>query len=278
MSIENVAIFGLGLIGGSLGLALKARGVRVVGVERSDMLQRAEVRAVSGSVIDRADDSAVRAAYAAADLVVLAAPVSAIVAELPRALASATAVTDVGSTKRVIAAASNGAPHFVPGHPMAGGSSSGAEHSRSDLFQGRRWILCSEGRSAAVVERVEELLTLVGAVVVRLDAVDHDRAVAVTSHVPQLLASWLVVLAERRGSTPVSGAGFAAATQTAGANPTIWRDILATNGDFIGEALTDLGGEIARIAQQLKAGDPSSGVELIEEARRLRGGTTRGSG
>lgn len=268
----RVAIFGLGLVGGSLGLALKGRGVHVTGVELTDVIEHAAVRAVADVVIDAADDVAVRAAYASVDLVVLAAPVGAIISELPRAVACAPAVTDAGSTKRAIARAAKDAAHFVPGHPMAGGSESGAEHARGDLFRERRWILCPEGRATTALEMTETMLTLVGAELVCLTAEDHDRSVALTSHAPQLLASLLVVLAERHRSTSTTGSGFWAMTQTAGANPTIWRDILATNGDYIAEALRDLGGELANIAA-----DPSAGLAIIEEARRLRGGAASGS-
>lgn len=272
----KVAICGLGLVGGSLGLALKGRGVQVIGVELSENVERAAVRAVADSVIDGGDDARVRAAYAEADLVVLAAPVSAIVSELGRAVESAPVVTDAGSTKRVIAAASS-APHFVPGHPLAGGSESGAEHARGDLFQKRRWILCPDGRSAAAVERTEQMVTLVDGEIVRTSAEEHDRSVAATSHAPQLLASLLVVLAARRHDTQSAGRGFWAMTQTAGGNPAIWRDILATNGDFIAEVLGELGGDIASIAAGLKTGDPTAGLRVIEEARRLRSGAADGS-
>lgn len=273
----KVAIFGLGLVGGSLGLALKGRGVHVTGVELGSNVSVAAVRAVADTVIDSGDDSAVRAAYASVDLVVLATPVSSIVSELPRALDSAPAVTDAGSTKRVIAAASGASAHFVPGHPLAGGSSSGAEHARGDLFHGRRWVLCPDARDAQAVERTEEMVTLVGAEIVRMSVEDHDRSLAATSHVPQLLASLLVVLAARRGNASTTGTGFAVMTQTAGANPAIWRDILATNGDFIAHALNDLGGELGEMARGLLEGDPSAGVSVIEEARRLRSGAAGGS-
>jgi prephenate dehydrogenase len=268
----RIAIFGLGLVGGSLGLALKGRGVHVTGIELGELVEHAAVQAVADEVIDATNDVAVRAAYASVDLCVLAAPVSAIVSELPRAIASAPAVTDTGSTKRVISAAAKDVAHFVPGHPMAGGSESGAEHARGDLFRERPWILCSHGRAAAAIETTEAMLTLVGAQLVRLSAEEHDRSVAFTSHAPQLLASLLVMLAERRGNMSTAGTGFWTMTQNAGANPAIWRDILATNGDFIAEALRELGSELASAAT-----DPSAGLAIIEEARRLRGGANGGS-
>jgi prephenate dehydrogenase len=268
----RVAIFGLGLVGGSLGLALKGRGVHVTGIELGELVGHAAVRAVADEVIDSKNDDAVRAAYAGADLCVLAAPVNAIVSEIPRAIASAPAVTDAGSTKRVIAAAAKEAAHFVPGHPMAGGSESGAEHARGDLFRRRPWILCPDGRAPLAIETTEAMLTLVGAEPVRLSAEEHDRSVAFTSHAPQLLASLLVVIAERRGNTSTAGAGFWAMTQAAGGNPAIWRDILATNADFIADALRELGSELASIAT-----DAAVGLAIIEEARRLRGGANRGS-
>lgn len=266
----HVAIFGLGLIGGSLALALRARAVRVTGIDRGEVIQREEVRVVADVVIDTTDDRAVREAYQGVDLVVLAAPIAGIRAELGRALASAAVVTDVGSTKREIVRDAGAATHFVPGHPLAGGSESGAEHARGDLFHARRWILCPEGSSPAALERVETLVDLVGAQSLRLGVDAHDRAVAVTSHVPQLLASALVLLSERHQSGVAEGPGFASTTRIAGGNPEIWRDILATNADSIASVLGELAGELAALSKALEKGESDSALAVIAAARRSK--------
>jgi prephenate dehydrogenase len=163
-----LAIFGVGLIGSSLALALRRRGERVVGIDFEN------ASAADGAFDDRVsvdDEAATNTALAAADVVVLAAPVHAIVAQLPRALRSAKIITDTGSTKRAIAHAAwsqAAAEHFVPGHPMAGDPRGGAERARADLFVGQRWILCPERSAADAVSAVESLVRATGAEIVRL--------------------------------------------------------------------------------------------------------------
>ncbi len=229
--MNEVAILGLGLVGGSLAHACRARSLRVIGIDRANVLALPEARAAADVLVDVADDSAVRNALGAADLVVLAAPVSAIVSELPRALEAAALVTDCGSTKREIVYAAGSAAHFVGGHPLAGGTDAGVVHARADLFEGCRWILCPETATPEAVRTVEEFVRSLGAEVVFLSAKAHDQSVALTSHVVQLVGSALVLAAEKRGAEIAAGPGFVGATQGAGGNPDVWRDILATNAD-----------------------------------------------
>ncbi|GMV16862.1 MAG: prephenate dehydrogenase/arogenate dehydrogenase family protein [Polyangiaceae bacterium] len=268
----KLCVVGFGLIGGSIAAASRARrpGARVVAVDASAVLASASVRALSDERVDASDGPAVERALAAADLAVLAAPVSAIEAELGRALAHARLVTDCGSTKRAIVASAESSVRrgrFVPGHPLAGGPSGGADAARADLFEGQRWILCPEAADADAFARVEAFVRALGATPVTMSAAEHDRAVALTSHVPQLLASALVVLSERRRAGAAEGPGFAGATRVAGGNPAVWRDILVTNADEIASALAELGAELSRVAGDLSRADPNAALALIESAR-----------
>jgi prephenate dehydrogenase len=272
--MRHVAICGIGLIGGSLALALRGRGVRVTGIDRDDVIQDVIVQGITDSVVDRADDSAVRAVYASVDLVVLCAPIAGIRSELGRALGSAAVVTDVGSTKREIVTDAAHARHFVGGHPLAGGSEAGAASARGDLFHGRRWVLCPEDADSAAVEQVEALVSLVGAEPARMTAAAHDRAVAITSHLPQLLASALVGLSERHQSGLAEGPGFASTTRIAGGNPQIWRDILVTNADAVAAVLAELITDLETVQRSLERGEADAALSLVEAARRMRGGTT----
>ena len=145
----NVVIAGLGLIGGSVALALRAArpDAEIVGVDRAAVLTTDAVKRLSSRLVDAADAASVDAAFERSDLVVLAAPVRVIVELVPRALAAAPLVTDCGSTKRSIAAAADACSRrgrFVPGHPMAGAREGGAELARADLFADRRWLICPE--------------------------------------------------------------------------------------------------------------------------------------
>ncbi|MBK7578726.1 MAG: prephenate dehydrogenase/arogenate dehydrogenase family protein [Myxococcales bacterium] len=269
-----ICIVGFGLIGGSIAAALAARRpeTEVVAIDTSSAIEPGNDEFFGARVLAAEASEAVDAELARADLVVLAAPVSVITAELPRVLSLARVVTDAGSTKRQIAevaARSRRAGVFVPGHPLAGGSRSGRAAAHAELFAGKRWILCPDGASEAALEAVRGFVVGLGAEPVLMSAATHDRALALTSHVPQLLASVLVVLSERRGSRAAEGPGFASATRVAGGNPAIWRDILVTNADEVAAVLRELQAELGRVAEGLEraAPDVEAALALIHEAR-----------
>ncbi len=273
----RLAIVGFGLIGGSIALAARMRRVaeRVVAVDRADVLALPEARGAADDLIDVAEDARVREVLAGADLVVVATPVGAIEANIGEVLDVSEAVTDCGSTKRAIlasAARSSRCHRFVPGHPMAGLPQGGIQRARADLFEGRPWLLCPEQSEASAVARVEHLVTGVGAVPLRLTADEHDRAVALTSHVPQLLASVLAVLAESRDALVAAGPGFHSATRVAGGGEAMWRDILATNADEVSVVLDALVTELDVMARSLRKQPPDLGpaLRLLERARGLR--------
>lgn len=243
MVFEQIAVVGLGLVGGSITLAARHRfpALRIVGIDRPEVLAR--VAAARAAHELSADLNGVRGA----DLVVLAAPVLEILGMLgPLAgIAGAGAVvTDVGSTKRaIVEAAGRLAPAvtFVGGHPLAGAAASGFESARPDLFEGRTWLLTPvSGGDSVSVDRLCSFVSALGARPRLIEASAHDRLMAAVSHLPQLAASTLMrVTGELAGTggLELAGAGLVDTTRLAASPPAVWSDICATNADHLGEAL-----------------------------------------
>ncbi len=273
--MTRIVIVGLGLIGGSLGQALRVRlpSAYVTGVDVAEVLRSPHTAHTAHATCDAADRTSVQAAAASADLVVLAAPVRVIAAQVAELLGCGTVVTDCGSTKRTIAAAARASLHaarFVPGHPMAGRSEGGLEAAQPDLFAGKTWILCPEASEPDAVSRVEELVRAVGAEPRRMSVAEHDRAVALTSHVPQLIASALYALAAERHALTASGPAFESATRVAGGAESMWRDIFETNADELSAALGALTAEL----EQARAALPDASL-LLALLARARAGKAR---
>ena len=250
---KRIAILGLGLLGGSWGLALKKHGFsgRVVGYAR-----RAETvdRALAAEVIDEGfGDPA--AAVRDADLVVLATPVGVILDQLPRLrpyLSPRALVTDVGSTKRVIcdraAELYAGEPLFLGGHPMAGKERSGLENADARLFENARYVLTPLRPEHLMDDRVKAFRALVeafGARPIVTDAAAHDLAVAFLSHLPQLVSSGLASAIEEKHAAEalaleLAATGFRSVTRLAESPYSVWRDICLTNSENIRAALDSL--------------------------------------
>jgi prephenate dehydrogenase len=275
--MKRLAVFGFGLIGASVAAAVRkaAPDVEIIAIDLPPTLASAEVRALSNQQIDSADQANIQRAASAAELCLLAAPVSVIESALPALLDTAQAVTDCGSTKRSIYARIAGLPRagrFVPGHPMAGGPEGGAALARAELFQGQTWLVCPENSDAEAVARVEQLIEWVGAKSVHMSIAEHDRAVAYTSHAPQLLASALSVLAERAGALPAAGPAYCATTRSAGGAEAMWRDIFTANADEISLVLRELASELSIVADGLEAmpNDASPALKLLAQARATR--------
>lgn len=255
----RIAIVGTGLIGGSVGLALvrskMPEAVTLWDPDRQTLQLALERGAGTIAGLDLRD------AVANADLVLIAAPVDKIVDLLPaiRALVGpGTVVSDVGSSKRAIAAAGEGAfgAMFVGGHPMAGSEQHGIAAASPDLFEGASWILTpASGTSADVYRRVTDLVAAVGAQAVALPASVHDALLAQISHLPQLVASLLVDLAaggsSARSLLPLAGGGFRDVTRIAASDPAMWLPVLKTNRQAIGEALSDFGQRVGELASWL---------------------------
>jgi len=272
--MTRLVVVGLGLIGGSIALAHRAaepRGERI-GIDAAGVIGSPAAAAAVDERVDAADRDAVRAALTGASLIVLAMPVQEIVAQLDEALEVGDVVTDCGSTKRAIAEAAVRSPRasrFVPGHPMAGAPTGGLEQARADLFERRRWILCPEASDADALARVEELVRRVGAVPARMGAAEHDRAVALTSHVPQLLASAMAMLAQRHRARVAAGPAFSRLTHGAGGPGRMWGDIFSSNADEIAALLRELCGELEQVASELEQAPAGTerALELLAAAR-----------
>jgi prephenate dehydrogenase len=269
--MRRLAIVGFGLIGGSLALALRRSGnIHVTAIDRAPVLARAEAKHAADELLPLEEADAMRHALEAADLTVLAVPVATIVRLLPWSLTHARVVTDCGSTKREIAQAaaehSRGAS-FVPGHPMAGLPDGGIENARGDLFEGRNWILCPQRCEVGARAAVMEMIALTGANLVELTPEVHDRAVAVTSHLPQLLASSLYALADVENAKLAMGPAFERATRGAGGLESMWSDIFETNADEVARAAEALSQELAKVAAGLRASPPDVQAALGVLAR-----------
>jgi prephenate dehydrogenase len=274
----RLAIVGVGLIGGSVGLAARERvGAEVAGY---DQAPAALAAALERGAVDRACDS-VGEAVAGAEAVFVAVPVSA----LPDAVASALAaappgcvVTDVGSTKRAVVAAAAD-PRFVGGHPLAGAETSGLGNARADLFEGATWYLTPTATTSGVLyERLHRLLRSVGARPVAIDPDTHDRILATVSHLPHVLANVLVAqaaqtLAAGDERLPATGPSFRDATRVAGAPSRVWRDIYLSNRDALAD---EIASTIERLSEVRRALLEADGEQITawndaaaEDRRRL---------
>lgn len=255
----KVAVLGVGLIGGSIGLAARRRlGAEVVGCGRSP---ERLARAVELGAIDRAAGS-VAEACAGADIVFCAGPVALLPEQAREALAAAgpeTAVTDVGSTKGELVAAVGGDERFIGGHPLAGAETAGVENAREDLFEGARWYLTPTERSSGLLyDRLQRALSALGARPQAIDPRGHDRLMAAISHLPHVLANVLAAeaaaaLTQGSERLPDVGPSFRDMTRVAGSNPAIWADIFASNREAVGdlvEAAAERLGEAARLIRE----------------------------
>jgi prephenate dehydrogenase len=273
----KVTVVGFGLLGGSFALALRdiEPTLEVTAVDLPEVLDRPAARRAAQRFIPVGDEAALRDAVAAADVTLLAAPVRRIVTLLPRVLETARLVTDCGSTKRAIADAAATSPRrgrFVPGHPMAGAPEGGIEHAQADLFRGRRWLLCPDGSDPDALATIEGLVRRLGADPFRLDATVHDRAVALTSHATQLVASALAAVAFESDAQATAGPAFDGATRVAGGPAEMWGDILRTNAREVEAALATLARELEAVRAGLALPEPDAGpaLELLARARGLR--------
>jgi prephenate dehydrogenase len=269
----RLAVLGVGLIGGSIGLAARERvaDAEVVGFDpRPEALGRARER----GAIQHAAGSVAEAA-AGADAVFACAPVGVLPGLVEEALAAAgdgTVVTDVGSTKRQLAAAVSD-ERFIGGHPVAGSESAGVDSARADLFDGAAWYLTpAEDTSGMLYERLHGLIVALGAQPVAIDAETHDRVLAVVSHLPHVLANVLVSQGARRLTQdderlPRIGPSFRDMTRVAGANPVIWTDIYTSNGEAIADEIDAAVHILNQVSLWLRGG-AADAIEGWSEAAR----------
>jgi prephenate dehydrogenase len=258
----RVAVLGVGLIGGSIGLAARGRlGAEVVGFDPD---RTTLDRAIEEGAIDTAAVS-IAGACLDAEVVFCAAPVAGL-AELTAAALEAcgtdTVVTDVGSTKRDIVAALGTDERFIGGHPLAGAETSGVENAREDLFEGARWYLTpkSERSSGLLYDRLQRTVAGLGARVQAIDPEAHDRLMATISHLPHVVANVLVgqaaeELTRDSERMPEVGPSFRDTTRVAGANPAIWGDIFASNSEAVAEAVDAVADRLRDAAALIRAGE-----------------------
>ncbi len=260
----KVAVLGVGLIGGSIGLAARERlGSEVVGWGPN----RTTVdRATELGAIDRAAAS-VEEACAGADIVFCASPV-AVLPELARTALGAsgpeTVVTDAGSTKRELVGALGGDERFIGGHPLAGAETAGVANARADLFEGARWYLTpTETSSGILYDRLQRAVAGLGARPQAIDAEAHDRLMATVSHLPHVLANVIAAqaaaeLTRDSERLPEVGPSFRDATRVAGSNPSIWGDIFAANSDAITAAIDATIARLGEARELIRSGEPKA--------------------
>ena len=277
MLFDRVAVIGVGLIGGSFALALKAAKLcgHVAGIGRSAAnLQLAKERGIIDSIAAHAGD---------ADLVLVATPV----AQFPQVLASlaprlkpSAIVMDAGSTKRDVVAAARSAlgakiPQFVPAHPIAGAEKSGAAAASADLFRGKRVVLTPlQENSAASLQAIEAAWTACGARVSRMSPEEHDALFAAVSHLPHLLAYALVHEFAGRGNSAqlfgYAAGGFRDFTRIASSHPEMWRDICVANREPLLAELERYSEKLRALRALLERGDGAALEKLFAEARAAR--------
>jgi prephenate dehydrogenase len=273
----KLAVLGVGLIGGSIGLAARERaGAEVCGYDPDgEVLDRA---LQLGAIDARA--GTIAEAVAGAEVVFVAAPVGALAKTVAAALAGAGSdcvVSDVGSTKRLLAAAGADG-RFIGGHPLAGAETAGVEHARADLFAGATWYLTpAQGATAGVLyERLHRLLINLGARPTAIDPDTHDRLMARVSHLPHVLANLLVgqaaalLGADQSERLPAVGPSFRDATRVAGANSAIWTDIYMSNRDALIDCIDELAARLGEVRGWLEQDRALAVRDWNEQARRER--------
>jgi prephenate dehydrogenase len=272
---ERIAILGLGVMGGSLARALAAleRRPYVTGWSPDETERTAALAAGAVS----AAPSEWRASLQDAELVVLAAPLRAscdLLAEVVPAAPGSATLSDVASLKAPLARVAERAgalDRWVGAHPMAGSEESGFAASRADLYRGARVWITAHGDAKERVARVQMLWHALGAEPVAIEAEEHDRLVAVASHLPQLAANALALVLEREGVEPAQlGPGGRDMTRLAGSSPEIWRDLLEHASPVLVAGLRELSAEAARVADLLERKSIDALVELMRSTRTWR--------
>ena len=281
---QRVALIGIGLIASSLARAIRAHGlaVEVVATSRS---AETRARAAELGIVDAVFDDAAECA-SGADLVVLAVPVRAsgsVAAAIAPGLAAGVIVTDVGSVKgsviKVVQPLLPDGVSFVPGHPIAGTEHSGPDAGFAELFEGRWCVLTPTPETdAAAIERVAALWRAIGSRVDIMDPEHHDVVLAITSHIPHLIAYNIVAtvsdLEDRTKKEVIKYAagGFRDFTRIAASDPVMWRDVFLANREAVLEMLATFNEDLARVQRAIRRGEGDFLEELFTETRAVRRG------
>jgi cyclohexadieny/prephenate dehydrogenase len=280
---RHVAIIGLGLIGGSIGLAVSEHlpGVATTGYDADPAVRRrAAERGLAGKICETAVE-----AVGEADLVILCVPVGAMddaAREIAGALPPGALVSDVGSSKRGITRALTeilqGQP-VIPAHPVAGTEHSGPDAGFATLFH-HRWCILTPpaGADPALVKQLAAFWRALGATVEVMDAEHHDLVLAVTSHIPHLIAYTIVGTASdleevtRSEVIKYSAGGFRDFTRIAASDPTMWRDVFLNNRDAVLEMLERFLADLEGVREAIRSGDGDAMFDLFSRTRAIRRG------
>jgi prephenate dehydrogenase len=275
MQLNVLTIVGVGLIGGSIGLAARTRGlarrIRGVGRQRPGLDRALSVGAIDEAFLELGE------AARGADLMVFCTPVDRIAAQVLDAAphcAPETLLTDAGSTKETIVRAIDGnlprGVAFVGSHPLAGSEKRGPEHADANLFQGRLTVLTpTAATDPAALQRVAACGQALGSRTCVMPPADHDRALALTSHLPHLLAAALAGILPSEWQ-PLTASGFRDTTRIAAGDPTLWTAIFAANRPALLMALARFDERFAAFKQALQAGDSATLHDLLIQAKEVR--------
>jgi len=274
--LRSVAIVGVGLLGGSIGLAIRAAGFATtrIGIgRRKEPLDKAlEYDAVDEVTMDMS------VGIRQADLVVVCTPIGimpAMFEQMAPHLADDCIVTDVGSTKSAVVRMARKHlgrnARFIGSHPIAGSEKTGVEFARADLFQRTVCIVTPTTKSEpAAVQTVMEFWKALGSHVHKLSPTRHDQVLARVSHLPHAVAAALVLMAERSRSTSFAGSGFGDTTRIASGDPTLWRDIFGTNREAVLKALDVLERELHQFRRAVLNKDDEALVAWLAKAKTAR--------
>lgn len=271
---QQVAIVGVGLLGGSIAKALRHRGLarEVVGIGRSEE-RLTELRRLG--IVDRAE-SDWRLGLQSADLAIICTPVDCVVGHVLEAasyLPATSWITDVASTKGQIVEqveAQLHRPSFVGSHPLAGDHRSGAKYSRADLYEGKTVVITPTSETpTALVERASQLWESLGARVECLDPEAHDKGLARTSHLPHLVATALA-LTTPESLGRLAASGWLDTTRVAGGDAALWRPILSSNRTEVTGAVAEFQAQLDRLREALVTMDDEALENLLAEGKRIR--------
>lgn len=274
-SFATVVVIGLGLIGGSVALELKKKGLaqKVIGISRSSQNRKEALRR---KAVDEVFSEA-GPCLKEAELIILATPVESILKLLPQIqkwLSPSTLVTDVGSSKSKIVAEARRLKmkQFVGGHPIAGTEHSGMKAAMLGLFSGKKWILTPHSPHSSL-QKLKSTLKKMGAQVLELKAETHDKIFASVSHVPNLLAYILALTVGRQNAAQkisLAGSSLKGMTRVASSPPEMWRDVCLTNAKEISLSLADIQKEISSLQRLLKTANAKALMSMLEKGRRFR--------
>jgi prephenate dehydrogenase len=265
-SPTKACVVGTGLIGGSVGLALRRNGWHVTGIDVDEARAARALELGALDAVGRDPD---------AEVTFIATPAGVAATEAIRALSGGGIVTDVAGVKAAIVAAV-GHPRFVGGHPMAGSEQEGVDGADAGLFEGATWVLTpTDATNPQVYARLLTIVSSLGANVVAMPADRHDDLVAMVSHVPHLTAAALMTLASEAASEQgtllrLAAGGFRDMTRIASGHPGIWPDVCIENQAGITETLDRLMEALTRLRTMVATGDRSGILDVLERAREAR--------